>query len=166
MASLEAAEKQEKDDDHKSESNASGGGISPLPAMRPSWQRPHERENQKYKQYHSKHDSLLLPCIPRLKFRQPLSWFIPVGLRPNANIREGMKKSENVQEPQDHADHHHGIQDRFDRPLHRDEVVDQPQQNTHYDQNHQQLKYRHRQLPPYFLGRNSAWLEELREIHC
>jgi hypothetical protein len=70
----------------------------------------------------------------------PLPQFIPVGLRPNANIGEGMEKSENVEKPQDYADHHDGIQDRLDRPLHRDEVIDQPQQNTYYDQNHQQLK--------------------------
>jgi hypothetical protein len=67
----------------------------------------------------------------------PLSQFIPAGLRPDANIGEGMKKSENVEEPQDHADHHDRIQDRLDCPLHRDEVIDQPQQNTHYDQYHQ-----------------------------
>ena len=48
-----------------------------------------------------------------------------------------MKKPENVQQPQDYDDHHDGIQDLLDRPLHRDEVIDQPQQNTHYDQNHQ-----------------------------
>jgi len=75
-----------------------------------------------------------------------------------------MKKSEDVQEPQDHADYHDGIQDRLDRPLHRDKVIDQPEQNTHYDQNQQQLKYRHRLLPPYFLGRDSARSEELHEL--
>jgi len=48
-----------------------------------------------------------------------------------------MKKSKNVEEPQDYADHHDSIQNRFDCRLHRDEVIDQPQQNTHYDENHQ-----------------------------
>jgi hypothetical protein len=51
----------------------------------------------------------------------------------NVNPRERMKQSENVQEPQDHADHHHGIQDGFNRSLHRYEAIDEPQQNTHYD---------------------------------
>jgi hypothetical protein len=69
----------------------------------------------------------------------PLPQLIPAGSRPNANIGEGMEKSENVEKPQDYANHHDGIQDRLDRPLHRDEVIDQPQQNTHYDQNQQQL---------------------------
>jgi hypothetical protein len=55
-------------------------------------------------------------------------------------MREGMEKSKNVQEPQDDADHYHGIQDRLDRRLHGDEVIDQPQQNAYHDQNHQQLK--------------------------
>jgi hypothetical protein len=49
---------------------------------------------------------------------------------------KGMEKSEYVQEPQDHGDHYDAIQDRLDRPLHRDEAIDQPQQNTYYDQNH------------------------------
>jgi hypothetical protein len=60
----------------------------------------------------------------------------PVGLRPNVNVGKGMKKSEYVQEPQDHGDHYDAIQDRLDRPLHRDEAIDQPEQNTYYDQNH------------------------------
>jgi hypothetical protein len=67
-----------------------------------------------------------------------------------------MKKSKNIEKPQDHADHHDGIQDRLDRALHWDEVVDQPQQNAHYDQNHHKLKQRHRLLPPYFLDRKLA----------
>src|ERR1700722_19769233 len=79
---------------------------------------------------------------------------IPTGLGPDANIGEGMKEPEYVQEPQNHADHHDGIQDRLDRSLHRDEIIDQPKQNTHYDQNHQQLDYGHRLIPPHFLGRN------------
>jgi hypothetical protein len=56
--------------------------------------------------------------------------------RSDANIGEGMKKPEHVEKPQDHGDYNDGIQDRLDRPLHRDESIDQPQQNTHYDQNH------------------------------
>ena len=34
-----------------------------------------------------------------------------------------------------HADHHHRVQNRLDRPLHRDKAIDQPQQNSHYHQN-------------------------------
>jgi len=50
-----------------------------------------------------------------------------------------MKKPKDVEYPQDYADDHHGIQDGFDRPLHWDEVVDQPEQNTDYHQNHHKL---------------------------
>jgi hypothetical protein len=52
------------------------------------------------------------------------SWLIPGCLLPNTDPGEGMKKSENVQEPQDHGDHHHGIQDPVDRSSHRDEAID------------------------------------------
>jgi hypothetical protein len=68
----------------------------------------------------------------------PLS-FSPVRLRPNMDVREGMKKPENVQQPQDHGYHYYGVQDRLDRSRHGDERIDQPQQDTHYDQNHQYL---------------------------
>jgi hypothetical protein len=63
--------------------------------------------------------------------RAPFLWLLP-----NADIGEGMKQTENIQEPQDHDDHHDGIQDRLDRPLHRNKAIDEPEQNTHYDQNH------------------------------
>jgi hypothetical protein len=66
--------------------------------------------------------------------------FISVRLGANVYIREGMKKSENVKQPQDHGYHHHGIQDRFDRSSHGDERIDQPEQDPHNDQNHQYLK--------------------------
>jgi hypothetical protein len=74
---------------------------------------------------------------PVIKIPATASGLQFLGLRPNANIGKGMKKSENIQKPQDNTDHHDGIQDRFDRPLHGDEVVDEPQQNTHDDENHQ-----------------------------
>jgi hypothetical protein len=59
LTSLEAAEKQKNDDNHQSQSQSARGGITPLPAMRPSWQGAYQRENQNHKQYRSKHDSLL-----------------------------------------------------------------------------------------------------------
>jgi hypothetical protein len=51
----------------------------------------------------------------------------------NVDPRERMKQSENVQKPQDHTDHHHRIQDGFNRSFHRYEAIDEPQQNAHYD---------------------------------
>ncbi|MGB8476008.1 MAG: hypothetical protein WCE61_18155 [Candidatus Acidiferrum sp.] len=51
-----------------------------------------------------------------------------------------MENSKNVQKPQHHTNDHHGIQDGFNRSLHWYEAVDQPEQNTHYDQNDHYLK--------------------------
>ena len=51
-----------------------------------------------------------------------------------------MKKSENIEKPQNRADHHDRIQDRFDRPLHRYESVDQPKQDAYRYEHHQYLK--------------------------
>ena len=53
---------------------------------------------------------------------------------------QGMKQSENVQEPQNYGDHNDAVEDGFDRALHGDESVHQPQQDTDHDENFQNLK--------------------------
>jgi hypothetical protein len=45
-----------------------------------------------------------------------------------------MKQTKNVEEPQDHSDNDDSIQDGFDTVRHRDEPIDQPQEDAHYDQ--------------------------------
>jgi hypothetical protein len=62
---------------------------------------------------------------------------VPVRLRPNVDVGKRMKKPRDVQEPHNHGDHDDGIQNRFNLSLHWNEAVDQPKQNTYYDQNHQ-----------------------------
>jgi hypothetical protein len=64
----------------------------------------------------------------------------PAYLRANVYSRKRMNDPEYVQEPQNHADHHHGVQDGLDRSSHRYEVIDQPKQYAYHDQNHQDLK--------------------------
>jgi hypothetical protein len=49
-----------------------------------------------------------------------------------------MKKSKNVQEPQNYGDHHDCVQDGLNRSLHWYQV-DQPKQNSHDDQRYQDL---------------------------
>jgi len=44
-----------------------------------------------------------------------------------------MDETKNVQEPNNYTDYHNRVQDGLDRPGHRNEVVDQPEQNTYYD---------------------------------
>jgi hypothetical protein len=61
--------------------------------------------------------------------------FIPLHSHPAAHMREGMKQSKYIEEPQHHGDDNDRIQDRFNRALHWYEAVDQPKQNTHHDQN-------------------------------
>ena len=45
-----------------------------------------------------------------------------------------MKDPKNIQEPQDHGNDHDGIQDRLDGARHRDEPVNQPEENPNHDQ--------------------------------
>ena len=53
---------------------------------------------------------------------------------------EVAQESKNIQEPQNHTDHHDGIQDRFNGRCHRDVVIDEPEKNTNHDQNQQDVK--------------------------
>jgi hypothetical protein len=80
------------------------------------------------------------PCEARDGLANPIPENIRIQLNficdyssSNVNPRERMKQPENVQKPQDHADHHHRVQDGFNRSFHRYEAIDEPQQNAHYD---------------------------------
>jgi len=58
---------------------------------------------------------------------------------PHVNRGEGTQKSKNAQKPQDNGNDHNGIHDRLDGARHRDESVDEPENNTNYDQDHHHL---------------------------
>src|SRR5579859_2864332 len=58
---------------------------------------------------------------------------------PHVDPGDGMHNSKNIQEPQDHKNDHHGIQDRLDGTGHRDKAVDEPEKNTHYNQSDQNI---------------------------
>jgi hypothetical protein len=63
-----------------------------------------------------------------------------------------MKQPKNIQQPKHYGDHDDAVQNRFNAPLHRDESIDQPQQDTHNNQNFHQLKQRHG-CRPFFVAR-------------
>jgi hypothetical protein len=63
----------------------------------------------------------------------------PGLLGTNADVREVIKQSKNVKEPQNHGDDHHTIQYRFDRGLHRDKTIDEPEHHADNDQNQDDL---------------------------
>jgi hypothetical protein len=54
--------------------------------------------------------------------------------------REGMEKSKNIQEPQNYENDHDSIQDRLDGACHRDETVNQPEENPNHDQGQEYVK--------------------------
>jgi hypothetical protein len=58
---------------------------------------------------------------------------------PNANMGKGMEQSKDVEQPQNYEDYYQAVQDRFDGCLHGNEGVDQPQENTHHDENFKKL---------------------------
>jgi hypothetical protein len=50
-----------------------------------------------------------------------------------------VEQSKNIQEPQNHGDHYDAVQDSFDRRLHGNEAIHQPQEYAHHNQNFQEL---------------------------
>jgi hypothetical protein len=69
-----------------------------------------------------------------------LPGFIRACLRPEVDAGERVEKSENVQKPQNHANHNHGVENRLDGSLHRYEGIHEPEQKTNDNQNHDDLK--------------------------
>jgi hypothetical protein len=60
-------------------------------------------------------------------------------LRTNVDSGKGIKESKNIQDPQNHGNDHDAVQDRFDGSLHGNEAIHQPQEDTHHDENFEQL---------------------------
>jgi hypothetical protein len=63
----------------------------------------------------------------------------PRHSRPHVDPGEGMKKSKNIQEPQDHDNDHDGIQDRLNGARHRYESIDEPEKYSNHDQGYEYL---------------------------
>jgi hypothetical protein len=61
------------------------------------------------------------------------------GLAANVNTGQGVKQSKNIQQPQNDGDDYHAVQDGLDLSLHGDEAIHQPQEDTYYDQNFEEL---------------------------
>jgi hypothetical protein len=59
--------------------------------------------------------------------------------RSNVDPGKRMKQSKNIHDPQNHGYDHDTIQNRLDGSLHWDEAIHQPQEDTHHDQNFQEL---------------------------
>jgi len=57
----------------------------------------------------------------------------------DAKVSEVVHEAEGVQQPNYDDDHYHSIQNGLDRALHRNEVIHQPKQHTHHDQDDQDL---------------------------
>jgi hypothetical protein len=57
----------------------------------------------------------------------------------NVDPGKGMKQPKNIQDPQNHRNNHDAVQNGLDGSLHGNETIHQPQEDTHHDQNFQQL---------------------------
>jgi hypothetical protein len=60
-------------------------------------------------------------------------------LRSNVHARKGVKEPKNIQEPQNYGNDYDAVQNGLNCPLHGDEAIHQPQEDTHHDQNFKQL---------------------------
>jgi len=68
--------------------------------------------------------------------------FTLIPLSAHVDAGEGTHQSKYFQEPHHHENDHDSIQDRLDGSCHGDETINQPEQNTHYDQNHEYVNQR------------------------
>ena len=50
-----------------------------------------------------------------------------------------MEQPSNIKDPQNHGNDHDAVQNRLDGSLHGNEAIHQPQEDTHHDENFQQL---------------------------
>jgi hypothetical protein len=60
-------------------------------------------------------------------------------LLPYADLGKGTENAKNVQEPQDNANDHDGVQDRLNGTRHWYESINKPENNTNDDQDHHYL---------------------------
>jgi hypothetical protein len=60
-----------------------------------------------------------------------------------ADIGKGVKESGDVEYPQDYKDDYDSIENRLDGALHGNESIHKPEENTHDDQNFDELNERH-----------------------
>ena len=69
--------------------------------------------------------------IPRAVYRRLNLWgrkkWLEIESRADVDIGKGVEQAEDVEEPQNHGDNYHCIQDGLDCALHGDEAVDQPE---------------------------------------
>jgi hypothetical protein len=80
-----------------------------------------------------------LRCIDLVLFSSCCCLSCPHPLRSNVHAGKGVKEPENIQEPQNYGNDHDAVQNGLDGPLHGNEAIHQPQEDTHHDQNFQQL---------------------------
>jgi hypothetical protein len=57
----------------------------------------------------------------------------------NSDIGEFANEPKHAQEPQDHGDDYDHIQDRLNGARHWNIIVDEPEENTNYDQDYQHM---------------------------
>jgi hypothetical protein len=84
--------------------------------------------------------SAVVRCIDIVLVR--LAFFtVSSAARSPANVDpgNGMEQSKDITEPEDHGNHHDAVQNRFNRALHGNKAIYQPQQDPHHDQNFQKL---------------------------
>ena len=97
------------------------------------------------------HGFHLLPSLPVVDshpWLASLPFAVASGaLLADVDIRERVKQSKNIEEPQDDANNHDCVQDGFDAARHGDETIHQPKQDAHNDQGYENFHERHSFLP-------------------
>jgi hypothetical protein len=81
---------------------------------------------------------VLPPRVPAGASRRLLG-VEPRQLLPHSDSGEFTNEPKNAQEPQDHSNDYDSIQDRLNGARHGDVIIDEPKNNTNYDQDHHHM---------------------------
>jgi hypothetical protein len=115
---------------------------------------PHEPRHERPQENRHEHvaspslvNSILNQCLagPRGSCRFgaiTMNSLLGVPSRSGAYVYAGkrVEESENIQQPKNHGDHHHCVQNGFDRSLHRYEPIDEPEKQADHNQHQNDLK--------------------------
>jgi hypothetical protein len=95
-------------------------------------------------------------CFPFMACKSSLYRSSQGAERSDTDMRERMKHSKNIQQPQNDANHDDRVQNGLDASRHGNETIHEPEQNPDYDQDDHKLNEGHDGFFSFFARRRSS----------
>jgi hypothetical protein len=80
----------------------------------------------------------MLPYVETSRRRVQPAW-LPCPLSSDVDSGKRIKQSKDIEDPENHGDDYDTVQNRLDGSLHGNEAIHQPQEDTHHDENFEEL---------------------------